>query len=177
MARVALLDEAVGDRMAGVAGPEARRAFMHRPAMADAIGRFNEAVADSQLPLRLHEIVRYRIAQINGCARCQAYRTPGAGEAGADEATLERVEGWRGNDTFEEVERLALDYAERFSLTPQAINDELVAALRRQLGDAQLVDLTICIAKYVAMGRLITALDLDQTCVIVRGGSVASAAS
>jgi AhpD family alkylhydroperoxidase len=180
MARVALLDESVGDRMAGVAGPDARRAFMHRPAMADAIGRFNEAVADSQLPLRLHEVVRYRIAQINGCARCQAYRTPGADEAGADEATLERVEGWRDDDTFDtfdEVERLALDYAERFSLTPQAIDDELVAALRRELGDAQLVDLSICIAKYVAMGRLITALDLDQTCVIVRSGSVASTAS
>jgi AhpD family alkylhydroperoxidase len=166
VARVQLVDESVADMMQGIAGPEARRALMHRPGMADAIGLFNEAVAASELPLRLHELVRYRIAEINGCARCQQYRMPGASEAGADEETLALVGRWREVATFDDVERLALDYAERFSLTPQAIDDELVEALRRHLGDGQLVDLSICVAKYVAIGRLITALDLDQACVI-----------
>lgn len=169
MARVELLDEDIADRMRGIAGPEARRAFMHRPAMADAIGLLTEAVAGSRLPLRLHELVRYRIAEINGCVRCMSYRTPGAGEAGAGEDALARVSDWREEASFSGAERLALDYSERFSLAPQTIDDVLMDALRHHLGDAQLVDLSICIAKYVAFGRLITALDLDQVCVIVQG--------
>lgn len=166
MTRIDLLDEKTGALMEGVAGPEARRAFMHRPAMADAIGTFNRAVADSELPLRLHEVVRYRIAELNGCVRCAAYRLPGAAAAGATEDVLARVSMWREDPTFDAVERLALDYAERFSLEPKTIDEELIADLRTHLGDAVVVDLSICIAKYVAIGRLITALDLDQTCAV-----------
>lgn len=166
MARVELLDEVTGARMRGVAGPDARRAFMHRPAMADAIGMFNEAVGASELPLRLHEFVRYRIAQINGCARCQAYRLPGAAEAGAAEDMLGRVAGWRDDPAFTTVEKWALEYAERFSTDPRTIDSDLMNDLRGHLGDGGLVDLSICIAKYVAIGRLITALDLDQVCSI-----------
>ena len=175
MARVALLDEQVGDQMEGAAGPEARRAFMHRPEMAHAIGHLNDAVGASRLPLRLHELVRFRIAEINGCARCQSYRTPGAADAGATDDLLEGVARWRDDDRFADVERLALDYAERFSLAPQTIDETLIAALRSRLGDEQLVDLSICIAKYVAFGRLITALDLDQACVILRNSAEVSA--
>lgn len=69
MVRVELLDEAAGAQLAGVLGPEARRAFAHRPALGDAVGRYNEAVADSTLPPRLHELVRYRIAELNDCFR------------------------------------------------------------------------------------------------------------
>lgn len=164
MPRLALLDDATAARMSGVAGPQARRAFMHRPAMADAIGTFNAAVADSQLPRRLHELVRYRIAEINGCVRCQAYRLPGAREAGATEEVLGQVADWRRSQEFTEVERQALDFAERFSLCPQEVDDDLTRALVSHLGDDGLADLAITVSKYVAIGRLITVLDLDQTC-------------
>lgn len=166
MPRLALLDEAVAAQMAGVAGPQARRAFMHRPRMADAIGNFNTAVADSKLPPRLHELVRYRIAEINGCARCQAYRLPGAYEAGATEDLLAKVARWRNVDDFSDAERLALDFAERFSLRPTEVDDELMSSLVSHLGDDGVADLAISVAKYVAIGRLITTLDLDQTCVV-----------
>lgn len=166
MSRVALVDEETAARMQGPAGPEARRALMHRPEMADAIGQLNAAVATSQLPLRLHELVRYRIAGINGCARCSSYRLPGAAEAGATEDVLAEVEQWRTSEAFDDTERLALDYTERFSLDPTSVDEDLTSALAAALGDDGLVDLTVCIAKYVATGRLITVLDLDQVCAV-----------
>lgn len=166
MARVAFVDEETASRMNGPAGPEARRALMHRPAMADAVGALSAAVADSQLPLRLHELVRYRIARINGCLRCSTYRLPGAAEDGATEEVLAEVESWRESDVFDRTERLALDFAERFCFDPPSADDELTSALAAELGDDGLVDLTVCIAKYVATGRLITVLDLDQACTI-----------
>lgn len=69
MTRIELTDEAAGARVQGTMGPEARRVLAHRPAMADAIGLYNEAVAASPLDPRLHELVRYRIATINDCFR------------------------------------------------------------------------------------------------------------
>lgn len=69
MARVELLSEAAGAALQGTLGPEARRAFAHRPALGDAVGRYNEAVAECDLEPRLHELVRYRVAELNDCFR------------------------------------------------------------------------------------------------------------
>lgn len=167
MARVALLDEAAGASLRGQMGPEARRALAHRPALGDAIGTFNAAAAASELPPRLHELVRYRIAQLNGCRRCMAYRSDTNAAAGVGEALLAEVEGWRGSAAFSPAERAALDFAERFALDHRSIDDTVVDALRAHLGDGGVVDLAACVAKYVAIGRLITVLDLDQACVLV----------
>lgn len=166
MARLELLDEDVATAMRGTAGPEARRALMHRPAMADAIGLLNDAVAQSLLPARLHELVRYRIALINGCVRCQNYRAPAAQREGLDDSVLTRVTEWNDDTVFSPLEQRAIDYAERFCMAPSTIDDELTEALRDELGDDGLLDLTVCIAKYLATGRLISVLDLDQACEI-----------
>jgi len=69
MARIEGLDEEQGRRVAGTMGPEARRVLAHRPEMADAIGLYNAAVANSRLAPRLHEYVRFRLAEINDCPR------------------------------------------------------------------------------------------------------------
>ena len=166
MTRVQLLPEEVGAKMAGRAGPDARRAFMHRPEMADVLGTFNEVVARSQLEPRMHELVRYRIAIINGCTRCKTYRSPEGVAAGVTEEMLADVENWRSSAVFAPIERLALEYTERFCTDPQSIDDRLTEALRNELGDGGLVDLSICVAKYLAIGRLISVLDLDQACSI-----------
>ncbi len=152
--------------MAGRAGPDARRAFMYRPDMADVLGTFNDVVARSELDHRMHELVRYRIAIINGCTRCKTYRSPEGIAAGVTEDLLAQVEEWRGSRLFTAVERLALEFAERFCTDPQSIDDRLTEALRGELGDGGLVDLSICVAKYLAIGRLISVLDLDQACAI-----------
>jgi AhpD family alkylhydroperoxidase len=162
MPRVALCDEETGALMRGTAGPEARRALMHRPDAAHAIGAWNEASNRSELPPRLHELVRYRIALLNDCARCRAYRRPEATRAGATEDLLGGVELWRTDDRFEPLERDALDFAERFVFDHASIDDDLLDRLRTGLGDGGLVDLASCVAKYLAVGRLISVLDLDQ---------------
>lgn len=162
MPRVELCEAETGALMRGTAGPEARRALMHRPEMADAIGLWNEAASHSQLPPRLHEIVRYRIALTNDCKRCKAYRNPDGVAAGATDDLLENVEMWRSDDRFDAVERDALDFTERFLYDPASIDVVMIERLRAALGDGGVVDLTACVAKYLAVGRLISVLDLDQ---------------
>ena len=43
------------------------RAYSYRPHMADALRMLYRATDESELPPRLHELVRYRIAVINQC--------------------------------------------------------------------------------------------------------------
>jgi alkylhydroperoxidase family enzyme len=59
MARIAIPE---GD------GTERSRVYRVRPLMAEAVTRMNVAVYEqSQLDARLRELIRYRIAELNGC--------------------------------------------------------------------------------------------------------------
>jgi alkylhydroperoxidase family enzyme len=64
---------------------------------------------------------------------------------GGDER-LAAVAGWRDSPLFSEVERVALDYAERMTITGQTVDDALFAELKRHYSEAQIVELTAAIA-------------------------------
>jgi alkylhydroperoxidase family enzyme len=66
------------------------------------------------------------------------------GESG--EAKLAAVTVWRDSTLFSEAERVALDYAERMTITGQKVDDELFGRLKRHYSEAQIVELTGAIA-------------------------------
>jgi AhpD family alkylhydroperoxidase len=73
---------------------------------------------------------------------------------------IRAVPAWREADVFTSLERLALEYAEAMTATPPAVTDELVAALRGQLTDAEFVELTAIIAVENLRSRINAALGL-----------------
>ena len=64
---------------------------------------------------------------------------------GGDER-LTAVASWRDSALFSEAERVALDYAERMTITGQKVDDALFAQLKRHYSEAQIVELTAAIA-------------------------------
>lgn len=60
-------------------------------------------------------------------------------------------------------ERLAIEFAERFALDHTGIDDELIGRLRDQFTDAEILDLSICVAHFLGQGRLLKVLGIDQT--------------
>jgi alkylhydroperoxidase family enzyme len=76
------------------------------------------------------------------------------------------VAEYDGHDGYSEREKLAIEYAERFALDHLAIDDAFFERLRAHFGDAEVLDLTICVADYLAFGRLTQVLKLDQECSI-----------
>ena len=66
------------------------------------------------------------------------------GEEG--EAKLAAVANWRDSGLFSEAERVALDYAERMTVTGGKVDDALFARLKEHYGEAQIVELTAAIA-------------------------------
>ena len=142
-------------------GPEVARALSAAPQFVDVVLAYEKAVAASTLDPRLHELVRYRIALINRCTICLAYRQD---DAGVPEDLLANVADWREHTDFTAAERLALDFTEQFCGNSATISDGLVTDLEQHLSPAQVVELTLVVGKYVAMGRFMQVLGLDQSC-------------
>ena len=65
---------------------------------------------------------------------------------------------------YSEQERLAIEYAERFVVDHTRIDDDLFARLRACFSDAEILDLTICVAAFLGLGRLLRVLGIDETC-------------
>jgi alkylhydroperoxidase family enzyme len=66
-------------------------------------------------------------------------------EDGGDER-LAAVTQWRDSALFSKAERVALDYAERMTITGQKVDDALFKQLKRHYNEAQIVELTAAIA-------------------------------
>ena len=147
-------------------GPEVVRALSMRPELANAVGTYDQAVWNSRLDWRLHELVRMRVAQINECTVCLAWRTPQAVEAGATDDLLFNVHRYDTTDTYTPAEKVAIEYTERFCTDSARIDDGLVSRLREHFDDGEVVELTLVIGKYIAFGRFMQVLDLDQSCVV-----------
>jgi alkylhydroperoxidase family enzyme len=85
-------------------------------------------------------------------------------EQGVTEDMYAHVAEHRDHVEYSEAERVAIEYAERFALRHLEIDDAFFERLHEQFDDADVLDLTICIADFLAFGRLTEVLRLDQEC-------------
>jgi alkylhydroperoxidase family enzyme len=152
----------------GTSDPEVRM-WKLRPEMGMGAGALSHAVyEESIIPVRERELARMRIAQINDCAICQQWRkTTGAAEV-VSEADYENVAEWRTFDGYSERERLAIEYAERFALDHRNIDDAFFTRMHSAYTDAEILDLTVCIGAWIALGRTMNVLGIDSSCRIDR---------
>jgi AhpD family alkylhydroperoxidase len=157
MARIAL---PAGDQ------PDVVKALLLRPELAAGVAAMNDCVSHSSLDWRLHELVRMRVAVINGCQTCLTWRTPEAIDAGVTEELLADVADWRTSARFSDAERSALRYTELFCTESTAIDDEVLADLATHFDPGEIVDLTLVIGKYLSQGRFMQVLGLDEACVL-----------
>ena len=67
-------------------------------------------------------------------------------QAGASDDKIREVPAWRESGLFSPVERDALEYAERMTVTGAQVTDELFARLRGHFSEAQVVELTAVVA-------------------------------
>ena len=67
-------------------------------------------------------------------------------QAGASDEKIREVPSWRESRLFSPVERDALEYAERMTITGEKVTEELFARLRGHFSEAQMVELTAVVA-------------------------------
>ena len=114
----------------------------------------------SCLPAREREAARMRIAELNDCVICRDYRAGSARAGGATEELYAHV-GEPDAAPYTERERLAIEFAERFALDHQGIDDAFMARLRGAFSDAEVLDLSVCCAAFLGLGRLLAVLGIE----------------
>ena len=67
-------------------------------------------------------------------------------ESDGGEAKLSEVATWRDSRLFSEAERVALEYADRVTITDQKVDDAFFSRLKQHYTEAQIVELTAAIA-------------------------------
>jgi alkylhydroperoxidase family enzyme len=143
-----------------------------RPDMAPGLVAFSEAVyGRSQLPRRVQEIARMRIALANECEVCRNARYANGDDDGIDEHFYANVPAWRTSPRFDTREKLAAEYAERFATDHIALraDDDFWQRMRSAYTDAEIVDLAMCCALWLGTGRTMRTLDVGQTCALTLG--------
>jgi alkylhydroperoxidase family enzyme len=127
---------------------------LHRTEMAVGMGKFSEAVyGNTKLALREREAARWTIALINDCIVCQDTRAREAQEHAIDDGFYADVASWATTDALTEREKLAAEFAQRFALDHQGMDDEFWARLRGAYADDEVADLIICCGMFLGLGR------------------------
>ncbi|MBM7060601.1 carboxymuconolactone decarboxylase family protein [Pseudomonas sp. UL073] len=113
-----------------------------------------KALGESSLEKSLHELVKIRASQLNGCAYCIDLHTADALKLGETPRRIFALNAWEETPFFTERERAALLWTETLTLVaerhaPEAIYREVAA----QFNERELAELTFAIAAINAWNR------------------------
>jgi AhpD family alkylhydroperoxidase len=145
-------------------GGDAVQVWSLRPEMGRAVNRLVDAAYNrSILPARVREAARMRIAQLNECPVCLTFRAESVKAQGLTEDFYRHVGDHEQSGSYSPQELLAVEYAERFALDHLNIDDAFFARLAQRFSDAEILDLTICLAAFLGLGRMLRTLGIDET--------------
>jgi AhpD family alkylhydroperoxidase len=110
------------------------------PDIYKAMIRLDGAVTKSGLDSGLQDLLKLRVAQMNGCAYCMDMHSRDALAAGERAERLHVLAGWREAPTwFDERERAALALAEAMTdLGPHGVPDDVYDEAAAQFSEAEL---------------------------------------
>ncbi len=111
------------------------------------------------LESRIKELVRLRIATLNGCRTCKAARLDPAHVSEKEAAhEVDRAD----TAPFTPRERAAIAIAEQMALDHHSFDDEAMRALRQHFSEAETLELLMMIGQYIGFGRMLAMLRLEE---------------
>ncbi len=134
----------------------------HRPVLRATMGLGAKAQRWHACDLSLKSLAHMAVAARIGCSWCLDFGYFQAFNEHLDLDKAREVPRWQDSEVFTPLERAVLGYAEAMTLTPPTVNDEMVAELREQLGDAGTVELTAFIALANMNSRSNVALGIES---------------
>lgn len=112
-------------------------------------------VHSSGLEPSLHELVKIRASQINGCAYCTDLHTRDARKAGETEQRIYALTAWRETPFFTERERAALEWTETLTqISRHRVSDELYSYVRLHFSEEELIALSMAVISINSWNRL-----------------------
>jgi len=120
----------------------------------------DDAEGAARLTPRMKELVRLRIAILNGCVTCQSARLA-PDHVPEQQATGIWKEDFAANPDYTPAELAAVSFAERMAVDHHNIGDADIAALREHFDDAEVLELMMMAGQYIGFGRCLAILQLE----------------
>jgi alkylhydroperoxidase family enzyme len=117
-----------------------------------------DAAEAARLSPRLKELVRLRIATLNGCQTCKAARL--AADTIPEEQAV-GIDAYGASADYTPAEKAAVWFAEQMAVDHHNIGDAEVAALREHFDDAAILELMMMAGQYIGFGRVLAILQLE----------------
>jgi AhpD family alkylhydroperoxidase len=129
--------------------------YQAAPQAMKALVALENYVQQSGLDHSLIDLVKTRASQINGCAYCIHMHTGEARARGETEERLYLLDAWHESPLYSERERAALAWTEAVTLLSEThVPDRVYEQAREQFSEAELVNLTLCVAAINAWNRI-----------------------
>ncbi len=135
---------------------EARITYQEvNPALLKGLNQTELAIKASGFDLKLLEMVKYRVSQINGCAFCLDMHHQEAIHLGETELRLHALPAWRECPFYTDAERAALAFAEALTqASTHGIDDALYQNLASHYSKDEVVVLTMAITAINSWNRI-----------------------
>ena len=131
------------------------RYWAHRPDLVKGLAAFSGGLKmNRQLPEKLVELVRLRIAFFNQCRSCMAIRYTDALNDGLTEDLVCSLERPEEAPDLTDAEKAAIRYGELMATDHLSANDEIYGELRKHFSQEEIVELGMTAAFFVGFGRL-----------------------
>ncbi|WP_193509128.1 carboxymuconolactone decarboxylase family protein [Cryobacterium sp. BB736] len=135
----------------------------HNPKVLSTMIRHESSVAKwDALDPTLKALATMASASEIGCSWCMDFGFWEANNQGVDQAKLRAVPNWQASDVYTPLERRVMEYSVAMTQTPPTVTDEMVDALRSDLSDPELVELTAIIALENQRSRTNAAMGLTS---------------
>ena len=172
-------DFAIFERILGFV-PNSLLTMQRSPAMVRAFGELTKAVmnAEGGVDLGFMRLIAHFASRAAGCRYCEAHSLVAAEIHGVEREKIEALWEYRDSPLYSEAERAALDFALAAGSVPNAVDDELMARMRRHWSERQIVHILGAVALYGFLNRwndsMATGLEAAPTAmgeaVLARGG-------
>lgn len=112
------------------------------------------------LPGDIRELVIMQVALINGAPYEAQQHRPIALKEGLTEAQVDDLADWQNSDAYGAKERAVLAYCDQMTRKVH-VDDDVFAEMRKHFNEKRILELTVTIAGYNMVSRVLEALHID----------------
>ncbi|MDR8391392.1 carboxymuconolactone decarboxylase family protein [Aliifodinibius sp. S!AR15-10] len=126
-----------------------------QPELMKGINNIEHQLKKSGLDLKLLELVKYRVSQINGCAYCLDMHHKELIEMGEEELRLHSLPAWRECPFYSDKERAVLAFAEAVTKADSTeIEDRFFEPLAEFYSKPEIAALTVAVTQINTWNRI-----------------------
>src|SRR2546422_3262735 len=129
--------------------------MQRKPKLAKALAQLTTAVWDPEgkVDRGFKRIIAHVASRAAGCQYCMAHTAGGALHFGVEDRKLAAVWDYQTSPLYSAAERAALDFAVAAAEVPNAVTDDMFAALRQHWSEDEIVEIVGVIALFGFLNR------------------------